>query len=151
MPQSLAKVYLHLVFSTKHRTPFLQDQDLRSEVHAYLSGICRDVDAPALRIGGVEDHVHLLCYMSRTLTIADLVQVLKKESSKWLKTKGEHLATFHWQVGYGAFSASPSHVDALCEYIAGQEAHHRGETFQDEYRRLLTKYDVEYDERYVWD
>ncbi len=151
MPQSLAKIYLHLVFSTKNRVPFLKDQWLQRSTHAYLAGICRKLGAPSLIVGGVEDHVHILCYMSRTLTVAELIRVTKKESSKWIKTKGEGLASFRWQEGYGAFSISPSHVDALRTYIEDQEAHHRRETFQDEYRRLLIKYGIEFDERYVWD
>ncbi len=89
--------------------------------------------------------------MSRTRTVADLIRDLKKESSKWIKTRDGVPSTFRWQEGYGAFSISPSHVDALREYIANQETHHRRETFQDEYRRLLDKYGIEFDERYVWD
>ena len=151
MPQSLAQIYLHIVFSTKHRTPFLQDKALRVELHAYLVGACRNLDSPSLRIGGVEDHVHVLCCLSRTRTVADVVRELKRESSKWLKTKDKELAAFHWQDGYGAFSISPAHVGTLTEYIANQEQHHAQTSFQDEYRRLLKKYGVEYDERYVWD
>ncbi len=151
MPQSLAKVYLHLVFSTKNRVPFLSDEKLRAETHAYLSGTCRNLDSPSLIIGGTADHVHVLCYLSRTRTISDLVRDLKRESSKWIKTKDPSLADFHWQEGYGVFSVSPSHLRRLRHYIANQEEHHRTESFQDEFRRLLKKYDVEYDERYVWD
>lgn len=151
MPQSLAKVYLHLVFSTKDRVPYLSDRGLRGETHAYLAGACRDLGSPSLIVGGAEDHVHILCYMSRTLTMADLVAEIKRESSKWIKAKDATLSDFYWQGGYGIFSISPGHVDKLRNYIANQESHHRHESFQDEYRRLLEKYGVEYDERYVWD
>ncbi len=151
MPQSLAKVYLHLVFSTKDRTPFLSNRRLRQETHAYLAGACRQLGSPSLIVGGVEDHVHILCYMSRTLSIADLIKEAKRESSKWIKTKDGTLSDFHWQGGYGAFSISPSHVDDLRRYIASQEEHHRQESFQDEFRRLLRKYGIEYDEKYLWD
>jgi REP element-mobilizing transposase RayT len=151
MPQSLAQIYLHIVYSTKHRTPFLREPALRAEVHRYLGGTCRNLDWPSLRVGGVEDHVHICCRLSRTLTVADLVRELKRDSSKWLKTKGEGLTDFHWQDGYGAFSISPGHVEAVVAYIANQEEHHRRASFQDEFRRLLKKYGVEYDERYVWD
>jgi REP element-mobilizing transposase RayT len=151
MPQSLAKIYLHLVFPTKDRRPFLQDRELRERVHAYLAGICRNQDSPSLRVGGVEDHVHILCYLGRTVAIADLVRELKRDSSKWIKQQSPQLAAFHWQDGYGAFSVSPSHVEPLERYIQDQEGHHRQESFQDELRRLLKKYSVEYDERYVWD
>jgi putative transposase len=151
MSQSLAQVYLHLVFSTKNRIPWLQTRPLREELHAYLGGTCRDLDSPSLTVGGVEDHVHVLCRLSRVHRIADLVRELKRESSKWVKTKGVDLADFHWQDGYGAFSISPSHVPALTRYIAEQERHHQTRSFQDEMRRIYRKYGVEYDERYVWD
>jgi REP element-mobilizing transposase RayT len=151
MPQSLAQVYLHIVFSTKERGAYLQNATLREELHKYLGGICRNLDAPSLTVGGVADHVHILCRFSRTLTLADLVRELKRESSKWIKTKSPELSDFHWQDGYGVFSISPSHVGALRAYIANQEEHHKKETFQDEFRRLLNKYGLRYDERYVWD
>ena len=151
MPQSLSKVYLHIVFSTKNRVPFLSDRDLRRETHAYLAGACRNLGSPSLIVGGVEDHVHISCFMSRTRTIADFIGELERESSKWLETKSSSLSDFRWQSGYGVFSISPSHVDDLRTYIADQENHHRRETFQDEFRRLLKKYGVDYDERYVWD
>ena len=151
MPQSLAKVYLHIVFSTKNRLPFLDDRVLRRETHAYLASTCRKVGSPSLIVGGVEDHVHISCFMSRTLTMAQLVAELKRESSKWIKTKSSDLASFAWQNGYGVFSISPSHVGDLRAYIENQESHHRNETFQDELRRYLRKYEIDYDERYVWD
>jgi putative transposase len=151
MSQSLAQIYLHLVFSTKHRTPHLQDPALRQGMHAYLAGICNNLDSPALIVGGVADHVHLLCRLSKTLALADFLRELKRDSSKWIKDEAPALADFHWQNGYGAFSLSPSHVEPLRAYIARQEEHHQRETFQDEFRRLLRKYGIAYDERYVWD
>lgn len=151
MSQSLAKVYVHLVFSTKNREPFLREVSLRDRLYAYLAGACRQLDSPSLQVGGVADHVHVLCLLGRQITIADLIRELKRESSKWVKEQSQSLWSFAWQNGYGAFSVSPSHVDALKKYIATQEAHHRRETFQDELRRLLRKYEVEFDERYVWD
>jgi putative transposase len=151
MPQSLAQIYLHVVYSTKGRRRYLQDPDLRAELHNYLGGTCCNLDCPSLTVGGVEDHVHVLCRLSRTCTVSDLVRELKRESSKWLKTKSPELADFRWQDGYGAFSVSPGHVEPLRIYIANQEEHHRTESFQDEFRRLLHKYGIEYDERYVWD
>ncbi len=151
MPQSLAQVYLHLVFSTKDRRPFLQRRPLREELHRYLGGTCRALDSPSLIVGGVADHVHLLCRLSRTHSLAELLHGLKRESSKWLKEREPELADFHWQAGYGAFSISPAHVEPVRAYIANQEEHHRTVSFQDELRRLLKKYGVEYDERYLWD
>ena|ERR1043166_1241626 len=151
MPQSLAQIYLHIVFSTKERRPFLHDDTIRDEMHTYLGGICNNLDCPVLRVGGVADHVHILCRFGRTISVADLIQELKRESSKWVKTKPDSLRDFHWQNGYGAFSVSPGHVEPLRSYLANQVEHHRTVSFQDELRRLLTKYKVEWDERYVWE
>jgi REP element-mobilizing transposase RayT len=151
MSQSLTQIYLHLVFSTKNREPFFRDSALRAATHAYLGGVCRNLDSPSLIVGGIEDHVHLLCRLSKTLSVAELIRELKRDSSKWLKEQGAALSSFYWQAGYGAFSLSPSHVEPVRRYIATQEEHHRRETFRDEFRRLLRKYGVDYDERYVWD
>jgi putative transposase len=151
MPQSLAQIYLHIVFSTKHRYPWLKPKQLQSDLHAYLAAMLNNMQCPCLIAGGVEDHVHILCRLGRTTTIADLVRDIKKASSSMLTDRSEALRGFHWQNGYGAFSISPSHVEALVAYIHNQEQHHRRESFQDEYRRLLAKYGLEYDERYVWD
>src|SRR5262245_54303679 len=130
MPQSLAQVYLHLVFSTKNRQSFLADKKLRGECHAYIAGTCHKRGSPSIIVGGVEDHVHILCTLSRQESVAVLIREIKRESSKWLKNKGPSLRNFFWQAGYGAFSVSPSHVEALKQYIANQEQHHRNESFQ---------------------
>ena len=151
MPQSLAQIYLHIVYSTKNRQPFLQDRLIRAEAHNYLGGTCNNLGCPVLRVGGVADHVHILCRFGRMITVADLIKELKRESSKWIKTKSPELAEFHWQVGYGVFSVSPGHLDGLVNYIETQEEHHRVVTFQEEFRGLLTKYGLQWDERYVWD
>ena len=151
MSQSLVQIYVHIVFSTKHRKPFLEDNDFRGRTQRYLAGICKNLDCPALMVGGVEDHVHVLCRLGKTIGIAGLVRDLKRDSSKWVKAEQSTLAEFHWQQGYGAFSISPSHVGALREYIADQEEHHHHETFQDEFRRLCKKYGLKIDERYGWD
>lgn len=151
MPQSLVQIYIHLVFSTKERSPYLADADLCDRTHRYLAGICKNLDSPALCVGGVEDHVHLLCRLGKTIDIAEFVRDLKRDSSKWIKTQQPQLADFHWQHGYGGFSVSPSHVDALSAYIANQREHHRTETFQDEFRCLCRKYGLEIDEQFVWD
>lgn len=151
MPQSLAQIYLHLVFSTNTRIPYLQDKLIRDNCHKYLGATCNHCHCPVLEVGGVADHVHILCRFGRSIEVADLIQNLKVESSKWLKVQAASLRDFHWQSGYGAFSVSPSHVEALRSYIRTQEAHHAKETFQDEFRRLLKIYELEWDERYVWD
>jgi REP element-mobilizing transposase RayT len=129
MPQSLAQIYLHLVFSTKGRRSWLQDQTIRAEMHKYLAKICNEKDCPALEIGGVADHVHVLCRFGRTISVAGLIKELKYESSKWAKERTANLAEFYWQNGYGAFSVSPSHVEPLREYILNQQEHHRTESF----------------------
>jgi putative transposase len=148
---SLSQIYLHIVFSTKERFPFLADKNLRTRAHAYMAGICKNLESPALIIGGVEDHVHLLCRLSRTKAVADLIHEVKRSSSLWIKEQPGGPASFYWQDGYGTFSISPSHVEPLKKYIANQEEHHRKEAFQDEFRRLCKKYGVELDERYAWD
>ena len=150
MPQSLSLVIIHVTFSTKARHPFL-DPDMRPKLHAYLATVARNLGCDAYRVGGVADHVHLAIRLSRTFTIAALVEGLKTSSSKWVKTQSPALAAFAWQRGYGCFSVGPSDLDALRTYIEDQENHHRTRTFQEEYRAFLIKYGIEYDERYVWD
>jgi REP element-mobilizing transposase RayT len=150
MPQSLSFLLTHIVFSTKDRTPEL-GPDVRSALHAYLATVARNVDCECFRVGGVADHVHLAVRLSRTLSMAKLIEELKTSSSKWLKTQSPTLSAFSWQRGYGAFSVGPSDLETLLNYIDNQEAHHRTRTFQDEYRTFLTKYGIDYDERYVWD
>jgi REP element-mobilizing transposase RayT len=150
MPQSLSRVLVHLIFSTKDRVACLSPA-IQAELHPYLAVVLRDNDCPSLKVGGAEDHVHLFFGLSRTLTIANAVEIAKTSSSKWLKTKGAEFAAFHWQGGYGAFSVSQSHADAVVQYIEGQGEHHRKVTFQEEFRTFLARYQVAYDERYVWD
>ena len=151
MPQSLSSVYLHLVFSTKDRRPFLRDPAIREEMHSFLGGISKKLECPPILVGGVEDHVHLLARHGRTITQADWVKELKRASSLWVKERDPKLSDFAWQAGYGVFSVSASKVDAVTNYIAQQEEHHRKSTFKDEFRAMLRKNCIEWDERYVWD
>ena len=151
MPQSLSAVYLHLVFSTKDRRPFLRDKTVRDALHAYIGGVSKTLDCPPLIVGGVEDHVHLLCRFARTITQAEWVKELKRISNGWLKEHGRDYADFEWQGGYADFSVSQSNLEQVEQYIANQEEHHRKTTFQDELRTLLRKHEIEFDERYVWD
>lgn len=150
MPQSLSYLLTHIVFSTKDRSPLL-DSATRPALHAYLATVARNSDCECFRVGGVADHVHLAVRLSRTLTMASLIEELKTSSSKWLKNQSATLTSFAWQRGYGAFSVGPSDLNALLHYIDTQEEHHRTRTFQDEYRAFLKKYGIDYDERYVWD
>ncbi len=151
MPQSLARVVLHLVFSTKNRVPFLKDPGVRAGLHAYMAGVLQNIGCEPILINGVEDHVHILCNLSRTITIADLVEEAKKNPSKWMKEQGSAYRDFFWQTGYGSFSVSQSNVEQVRAYIGTQEEHHRKVSFQDEYRALCRKHDVGIDERYAWD
>ena len=151
MSQSLAKILVHTVFSTKERRPFLRDKSSREELHHYIGGILNHLECQPIIVGGVEDHVHFLCALSRTCEAAEMVKEVKRGSSLWLKTKGPDLHDFAWQNGYGIFSIGFSQIDAVRDYIAGQEEHHRKITFQDELRSLLKRYEIEFDERYVWD
>ncbi len=151
MAQSLSKILVHTVFSTKERKPYLRDAVLREEMHRYLGGILTHLDCQPILIGGVEDHVHVLHTLCRTEAIADVLKEVKRGSSVWLKTQSPKLADFEWQAGYGAFSIGQSQVGHLRTYIARQEEHHRKVSFQDEVRKLLRRYQVDFDERYVWD
>jgi putative transposase len=150
MPQSLSKIWTHLIFSTKDRYPFLFES-FRSDMHAYLASILKAHNCPTLIVGGVSDHVHALFVLSKNHSIAEIVYELKRSSSKWSKTQSLALKKFHWQSGYGAFSVSESHVDGVKEYIAKQQQHHQRTTFEEEFREFLKKYKIEYDERYLWD
>jgi putative transposase len=150
MPQSLTKLNVHLIFSTKHREPLLL-QPFRERVHAYLAVVLNNLDSPARKIGGMSDHVHILFRMSKNHALAHIVETVKVSSSKWIKTQNPALHAFHWQSGYGGFSVSPSGMEAAAEYIDHQEEHHHVVSFQEEYRKFLQKYGVEFDERYVWD
>jgi putative transposase len=150
MPQSLSSILIHLIFSTKNREPFLT-REIDAELYPYLASILKAMKSPALIINGTSDHIHTLFSLSRVVTIASLVEEVKTESSKWIKTKGKHFRNFHWQSGYGAFSIGQSQVPTVRRYITRQKEHHRRVSFQDEYRKFLRVYEVEYDERYVWD
>lgn len=124
---------------------------VEKELYNYLGGICNQLDCQTIQVGGYLDHVHILCMLSKKITLMKLIEELKSHSSKWIKTKGVGYQNFYWQSGYGAFSVNPSEIDKIITYITNQHEHHRKKTFQDEYRHFLKKYNVDYDERYVWD
>jgi putative transposase len=150
MPQSLSNVLLHIVFSTKDREPWL-DRDVRPRMHAYLATVCRELGTEMAHIGGMSDHIHIVTTLPRTISQAELIEHIKKTSSKWMKTLDVRYRGFFWQRGYGAFSVSQSQLKAVLRYVDEQPEHHRTRTFQEEYRELLRKHGVEYDERYIWD
>ncbi len=150
MPQSLARLHTHLVFSTKNRERFLTDP-VRDPLHRYMATVLKNLGCAPVLINSVEDHIHLLFDLARTVTIAKAVEEVKKSSSKWIKTQGPQFGGFAWQAGYGAFAVSLSNVDPVRHYIATQQEHHRKRSFQDEFREMLRLNGVEFDERYVWD
>ena len=150
MPQSLSRILVHLIFSTKNRVAVLTP-DIQKELYPYLAVVLRENNCPALKVGGFIDHTHLFFGLSRTLSIAQVVETVKTSSSKWIKTKGAEFSQFHWQGGYGSFSVSQSEAETVIRYIENQEEHHRKMTFQEEFRKFLERYQVPYDERYVWD
>lgn len=151
MPQSLSAVYIHLVFSTKNRRPLLRDETIRESLHAQLGAISRSLDCPPLLVGGVEDHIHLLARLARTITQAEWVKEIKRVSDCCIQQQSREYANFEWQGGYATFSVSQSNLDAVKRYIATQEEHHRKVSSQDELRALLRKHEIEWDERFLWD
>lgn len=150
MSQSHSSILVHLVFSTKNREPFITPA-IESELHPYMATILRALKSPSLAIDGTGDHVHGLFSLARVVTVAALVEELKTSTSKWIKTKSKEFRSFQWQRGYGAFSIGQSNLEELKKYIRNQKARHRRLTFEDEYRKFLKAYRVEFDERYVWD
>jgi REP element-mobilizing transposase RayT len=148
MPQSFACLHYHLVFSTKGREPFLAAK-LRPRLFEYFGGILRAHGGCLIAAGGVEDHVHILAGLSREMAVSEALRLLKANSSKWVHEMGT--AAFAWQTGYAAFTVSLSQMDAVKTYLARQEEHHRTQTFQDEYRALLCRHGIAFDEQYLWD
>jgi REP element-mobilizing transposase RayT len=150
MAQSLARLHVHLIFSTKHRERRITGA-VRDSLHAYLATVLQNLGCAPVLINSVEDHVHILFDLARTVSVSQAVEEVKKSSSKWIKTQGAEFAGFAWQAGYGAFAVSESNVPAVRDYIARQAEHHRQKTFQEEYRAFLERHGVAFDERYVWD
>ena len=148
MSQSLSKVYLHYVFSVKNGENIITD-NIRRDLHSYITGTFSKLGSYVVELYANSDHIHILCTLPRTITQADLISKVKSSSSKWIKKKG--LIRFSWQNGYGVFSVSSSKIQAVKNYIINQEEHHKIFSFKDEYRKFLIEYDIEYDERYVWD
>jgi REP-associated tyrosine transposase len=150
MPQSLVRNYVHITFSTKDRASLIVPE-IEGELFNYLGGICKNLECNPIIVGGHKDHVHILCLLSQKIALMKLIEVVKSHSSRWIKTKDESFKKFYWQNGYGAFSVNPSGLEVVKNYILNQKEHHRKRTFQEEYVLFLKKYEVEYDERYIWD
>ena len=150
MSQSLVKNYLHIIFSTKYRNDFI-DEEIEKELFAYINSICKDFDSPAIQIGGTDNHIHILLILSRKFALMKVIQEIKAHSSKWIKTKGRKYEDFFWQDGYGAFSVSQKHIFATIKYIQNQREHHRNQDFKNEFLNIINKYEMDYDEKYLWD
>ena len=150
MPQSLSKVYVHITFSTKNRQNLIVGT-IKNKLFEYLGGICKSLDCNPIKVGGHRNHIHILCILSKKITQIKLLEEVKKGSSKWIKTQSSKYHNFYWQDGYGIFSVNPSEIDIVEKYIKNQEEHHKTKSFQDEFRAFLKKYNVDFDERYVWD
>ena len=148
MPQSLANVMVHTIFSTKNREPIIRDE-VANQLYAYIIGILANIESPSIQIGGMSDHLHVFFPLGRTNSLSEVMEDVKRSSSKWMKEQG--VSNFAWQAGYGAFSVSESQRDTVVRYIRNQPEHHRKLSFQQEYVRFLKKYKVNYDERYVRD
>ncbi len=148
MSQSFVQIYVHIVFHTKDNVRFIKE-DIENELYSYLGGILKNYKSIPLQIGGTSDHIHILCTLPKTMTLADLTEEVKKSSSKWIKTKGIHYSNFYWQDGYGGFSISNSGVGAVKRYILNQKKHHEKVSFMDEYMNLLEAYGIPYEDRYL--
>ena len=150
MPQSLSKVYVHITFSTKRRKNLI-DENIEESLFEYLGGTCKGLECNPVKVGGYSNHVHVLCILSRKISQMKLMEELKKQSSKWVKTQGVEYSSFYWQDGYGVFSVNPLQVPDVVKYIDNQKQHHKKMTFKEELLAFLKKYKVDYDERYLWD
>jgi len=150
MPQSLSNLFVHLVFSTKNRVSFITST-IEPELYAYIASILNEHGCQTILINGMPDHVHILFNLSRTMTLADVVSKVKANTSRWIKTKGPDFSTFGWQSGYGAFSVGVTDKDRAISYIRAQKTHHQKQSFQDEFREMLQRAGIKFDERYAWD
>lgn len=150
MGQSYAALYCHATFSTKNRAPLITP-DIRERLYTYIGGIISNHNGRLLAVGGTPDHVHLLLSLHRDTSVAEVMRLVKANSSKWVRETHPARLDFGWQTGYGAFSVSHSNVPAVQDYIARQEAHHRRVSFQEEFVEFLKRHGVEYDERYIWE
>lgn len=148
MSQSYVQFYTHIVFHTKNNLPLVKP-GIESELYSYLGGILKNYKSNPIQIGGTSDHIHILCTLPKTMSIADLVEEIKKSSSKWIKTKGLEYQNFYWQDGYGGFSVSSSGVESVRKYILTQKEHHKNVSWIDEYKKLLDAYGINYEDKYL--
>jgi putative transposase len=149
MAQSLSKLFVHIIFHIKIPATYIRNAE-KDELYAYMGAIIKDNKSIPILINGVKDHVHILCVMSKNISLSKLVEEIKRHSSRWIKSKGRHYINFAWQGGYGGFSVSPSLQDKTKNYIRKQEEHHKKMTFKEEYLLFLKEYKIEYNENYLW-
>jgi putative transposase len=150
MSQSLADIITHIVFSTKNRHPWIKP-DIENELYQYICGISRNLNCPIIKINGVEDHIHILAQLGKTIAISKLISEIKSNSSRWLKAKGREYQEFSWQNGYGGFSVSRSNLEKAKGYLLSQKEHHKKMTFKEELVMFLQQAGISYDEKYLWD
>ena len=149
MAHTFTNLLTHIVFSTKGRAPYLEEE-VQPRLFAYLGGIVQQLKGQPIQINGTADHVHLLVALPPALSVSELLRVVKANSSRWVHEQWPSRRSFAWQEGYGAFSVSPSNAGRVLDYIRNQQAHHRKVTFQEEFLTFLKKHDIAYDERYLW-
>jgi len=149
MSQSLSKLYVHLIFHVKNNMSAIRQED-EKELFAYIGGIIKLSKSIPVCINGTEDHIHVLCIMSKNVSLADLLEDIKRNSSRWIKTKDDHYQSFAWQGGYSGYSVSQSKVEVVERYIQNQKEHHKHQTFREEYIQFLKENGVEYNEEYLW-
>ncbi len=150
MSQSLIDIPLHLVFSTKERTPWIQP-DIEEELYQFISGVCRNIGCTVIKINGVEDHIHVLAQLGRSMSISKLISEMKSNSSRWIKSKGDHYRDFSWQGVYGGFAVSRRNIESANKYLSLQKEHHKTITFKEEFLAMLKQAQVPYDEKFLWD
>ena len=149
MAQSLCKIYLHIVFHVKTSSPKIEESHLE-RVHSYIGQLINSTGCQTICVGGVSDHVHVLCMLSRSETVAHLVEEIKRNSSRWIKTISPDYREFVWQGGYAAFSVSQSLTEKTLNYVRHQKEHHKKITFRDEYIQFLRIYNIEFNEQYIF-
>lgn len=150
MPQSLFKILAHIVFSTKHRADLIAPE-IENELYKYIHGIVKNNNARLIIAGGTANHIHLLVSLPKKIDVPELIGDIKRDSSEWIKKQNARFNNFYWQRGYGVFSIGQSQVETVVNYIKTQKEHHKEMSFKDEYRALLKKYEIDYDEQYIWD
>lgn len=149
MSGTFTKLYYHLVFSTKGRENHLT-KNIQEELYRYIAGIIKGEEGFVISIGGMEDHIHILCTIPAKTSVSNMLKQIKGNSSSWFHERFPNTSFFKWQSGFGAFSVSQSQIDKVKEYIQNQKGHHERFDFKDEFRNLLKRHGIQFDEKYIW-